>query len=141
MPWAMSAIRGTSIRGLTAGCSRYRRGRFGDVDREVADALEIAVYLDAGHHHPQIRRHRLMQREQLEAPLVDFDVQSVDRIVAGQHLLGPRVIAVDQRLHRGAHLLLGGAGHHQQPLLEVVEIILEVRHRPLDDSWATPADR
>ena len=40
--------------------------------------------------------HRLVQRQQLETAVVDFDVQLVDRRVADQNLFDQRVVAIDQ---------------------------------------------
>ena len=57
----------------------------GDVDGQVADPLEVGVDLDGGDDDAQVGGHRLVQRQQLEAAVVDFDVEVVDRLVAGQH--------------------------------------------------------
>jgi hypothetical protein len=56
----------------------------GDVHRQVADPLEVGVDLHGRHDRPQVGRHRLVQREQLEAAVVDLDVQVVDRLVADE---------------------------------------------------------
>ena len=82
---------------------RVAARRLGDVDGQVADALEIGVDLDRGDDGPQVGGHRLVQREQLEAAVVDLDVQLVERLVAVQHALDELAVAVDQRLDRQAH--------------------------------------
>ena len=73
--WAMSAIRGMSISFLTGGCAHVAPRRLGDVDREVADPLEVGVDLDRRDDRPQVGGHRLIQRQQREAAAVDLDVQ------------------------------------------------------------------
>ena len=79
-----------SISGLTGGCCSVALGRLGDIDREVADPLEVGVDLDRRDDRAQIGGHRLVQRQQLEASVIDLDVQLVDRAVAGEHMLDER---------------------------------------------------
>ena len=66
------------------------RRRLGDVDRQVADPLEVGVDLDRGDDRAQVDGHRLVQRQQREAAVVDLDVQLVDRRVADEHALDQR---------------------------------------------------
>ncbi len=101
-------------------------GRFGDVDRQIADPFEVGVDLDRAHHRPQIRRHRLVQRQQLQHPVVDLDVQLVHRLVAAQHGVDQPVVALRQRLHGMADPLLGEATHLEQPGLEDLELFLKM---------------
>ena len=91
--WAMVAIRGMSISFLTGGVRRVAARRFGDVDRQIADALEVGVDLHGGDDRPEVGGHRLVERQQREAAVVDLDVQAVERLVADEH-------AVDQRRDR-----------------------------------------
>ena len=105
--------------------------RLGDVDRQIADALEIGVDLDRGHDGPQIGGHRLVERQQLEAAIVQLDVEIVDRLVAGQHGLQRLGVALDDRHDGDAHPFLGQAAHCQQPLLQRLELLLEMP----DDSF------
>ena len=100
--------------------------RLGDVDREVADAFEIGVDLDRREDRPQVGGHRLVQREQPEAAVVDLDVQLVDRLVADQHGLDLVEIALGQTVHRSAHALLGEPAHLEQPRREQLELVLEM---------------
>ena len=104
----------------------------GDVDGEVADALEVGVDLHRGQHGPQIDRDRLVQRQQLDAALVDLDVQVVEWLVARLHARREVGVALHQRGRHQAHLLLGDAAHHEQPLLQRVEVLLHLRHHPRD---------
>ena len=100
--------------------------RLGDVDREVADALEVGVDLHGRDDRPQVDGHRLVEREQREAAVVDLDVQPVHRLVAAQHAVDQFAIAIDERLHGEAHLFLGQAAHLEQPGLELLQLLLKV---------------
>ena len=115
-----------SISGLTGAMLQVALAGFADVDGQVADALEVGVDLDGGDDHAQVGGHRLVQRQQLEAAIVHFHVEVVDRLVARQHRVERGVVAVHQAAHRFAHALLGQPAHRQQPLLERVELVLEV---------------
>jgi hypothetical protein len=114
---------------LDRGVREVAQRRLGDVDRQIADALEIGVDLDRRQDDAQVDRHRLVQRQQLDAAAVDLDVQLVDRRVAGEHLVDERPIAVDEAGDRRAHALLGEAAHLEQPRLELAQLLLEVRNR------------
>ncbi len=86
-----------SISFLTGGCVRVAPRRFGDVDRQVAHPLEIGVDLDRRDNRPEVGRHRLVERQQREAAVVDLDVQLVDRLVADEHPVDQVVVALDER--------------------------------------------
>lgn len=101
-------------------------GGFADIDCEVGDAFEIAVDLHGGDDGPEIDRHRLVQRQQLEATVVDFDMHLVDRLVAGDDVGDRLTIPVDEPVHGQTDALLGHAAHQQQPLFELRELFREV---------------
>ena len=115
-----------SISGLTGGVLQVALAGLGDVHRQVADPLEVGVDLDRGDDHAQVGGHRLVQRQQLEAAVVHLHVQVVDRLVAGDHRVERGEVAVHQAAHRFAHPLLGQAAHRQHPLLERIEVVLEM---------------
>ena len=102
--------------------------RLRDVDRQVADPLEVGVDLDRRDDRPQVDGHRLVQRQQLEAAAVDLDVQLVDRPVAGQHPVDHGGVAFDQPLDRRADPVLGQPAHLEQPRLELFQLLLKMRH-------------
>ncbi len=106
--------------------TQIARGGLGDVHRQVADAFEVAVDLDRGDDRAEVRGHRLIEREQPEAPIVDVDVQAVDRLVAGEHGIELRHVARDEPLDRRAHAFFGEAAHLEQPALERFELLLKV---------------
>jgi hypothetical protein len=75
----------------------------------------------------EVRSHRLVERQQAEAAVVDVDVQAIDRLVAGKHRVEQLVIAGDQPFDRGAHAFFGEAAHLEQPPLERFELLWKCR--------------
>ena len=68
------------------------------------------------HDRAQVGRHRLIQRQQREAAVVDLDVQRVERLVARRATRSIRlVVAIDEALHGQAHVFLGEPAHFEQP--------------------------
>jgi hypothetical protein len=106
-------------------------GSLRNIHGQVADPLEVGVDLDGRDNRAQVRGHRLMQRQQHEAAVVDFDVQRVERPVAPHHALEQRPIPLDEPLDRKAHLLFSEAAHFEQPRLALLELFAEMRHHPL----------
>ncbi len=98
----------------------------GDVDGLVADALEIGDDLHGGGDEAQIAGGRLVQRQELHALLVDLDVVGVHLRVAVDDLLGQHRVALQQRGHDPADLVLDQAAHGQQGLLERVQLFVKV---------------
>ena len=74
-----------------------------DVHGLVADALEVGVHLDDRTHQPQVGRDRILQREELDAQVVDLELELVDRGIAGGHLDRQIGLALEQGRHRVAH--------------------------------------
>ena len=108
----------------------------GDVDREIADALEVGVDLDGRDDRPQIDGHRLVERQQREAAAIELDVEPVQWLVAADHAIDQIAIAVDQPFDCQPHLLFGEAAHLEQPSLQMLELLLKMtdvfggRHYP-----------
>ena len=120
-------MRGMSISFLTGGVLRVAPGGLGDVDREVADALEVRVDLHGRDDRAQVDGHRLVQRQQREAAVVDLDVQRVERLVAAQHARRSSSRSRSTSALDGqAHLFLGEPAHLEQPRLELFELLLEM---------------
>ena len=72
-----------------------------------------------------------MEREQLEAAVVDLDMKLVDRFVTVEHPVDRRDVPADEALHGRPHALLGQAAHLEQPSLECFELLLEMAYDPL----------
>ncbi len=63
-------------------------------------SFEIVVDLQNRDHESQVVRHRLMQRENVETLVLDFDFHPVDLAVGFDHDLSQLLIAMEQRLNR-----------------------------------------
>ena len=98
----------------------------GDVDRVVADPLEIVGDLERGGEHPEVPRHRLLQGEEVDALLLDLDLHAVDHPVAHDDPVGLVGIPLEQRLHREAEGGLRLARHGEQPDLHVAQLVVKV---------------
>ena len=98
----------------------------GDVDGEVAHTLEVGVDLYRRDDGAKVDRHRLVEREQREAAVVDLDVQRVERAVRGQHARNQIAVAIDETFDRQAHLFLGEAAHLEESGLQLFELILKM---------------
>ena len=57
-------------------------GALGDVDHEVAGALDLGDHADGGDDAAQVAGHGLLQGELLVAELLELDGQGVERVVA-----------------------------------------------------------
>ena len=127
-------MRGMSISFLTGGVLGVPPRRFGDVDRQVADALEVGVDLHGRDDRAQVGGHRLVQREQREAAVVDLDVQPlIGSSPFSTCSMSSRSRSVE-RLDGEAHLFLGQAAHLEQPRLELLELFLEMPYDAFDGS-------
>jgi hypothetical protein len=61
-----------------------------------------------------------------ETPIVDLDVQLIDRLVAVEDTRDGVRVAIDERRKCGADALLGEAPHFEEPCLELIEIGLKM---------------
>ena len=75
-----------------------RRARLGDVDHEVAGALDLRGQPDRGDDGPQVAGHRLLQGEHLVAALLDVEGERVELVVALDEGLGAAEVVVEQDL-------------------------------------------
>ena len=108
---AIWAMRGTSISGFSGGsCRRYSVG-LADVDRLVADALQVRVDFHGRRDEAQVGRGGLMQRDHLEAPLIHFDLQLVDFFFLPVDVLHQVALAVRQGFDRDVDHRLRQAPH------------------------------
>jgi hypothetical protein len=73
---------------------------FGDIDRIVADALDVGNHLHNRANHAQVAAHRLLQGNQPQAARFNLHINLVYLIVALEDLLGAFHIVTPKRLHR-----------------------------------------
>ena len=74
----------------------------------------------------QIDRHGLVQRQQLEALLVDVVLFLIDLRITGDDRAGQLHVALPQRAHRPVDRRLDQPGQGEQVLLQVIQVALQV---------------
>lgn len=106
-------------------------GDLGDVDGQVAHPLELADHPQRRDQHPQVAGDGVLQGEQLEAVLLELLAQRVDLGVAGDDLLGPLGVALEQRGRALGDRLADEAGHAHEVVADRVELVgVGIAHGP-----------
>jgi hypothetical protein len=91
---------------------------------------QVAHPLQVGHHpqrrdqHPQVARHRLLGRHQLERAALDLVAERVEGLVAGDHALGRVGVGGQQRRGGTLHRLTDGLGHRHEVGHDAVELVV-----------------
>ena len=98
---------------------------------EVADALQLAVDLDDRGDEAQVAGHRLVERQDLEALLLDVDLALVDQHVGRDHAPRLRRVALFDRLEGEAEVLLHERAEGQDLALEPIYLTLQMSHGTL----------
>ena len=125
---------------LDPGFADQGPGLAGDVDRHVADPLQIVVDLHGGDDQPQIDGHRLMEGQGLHALLLHLDLAVIDVQVALLDLAGQGLVALQDRPQGHLHLVLHQGAEREDVLLEFVDFSLQVgRHGWFPGSARSPA--
>ncbi len=101
-------------------------GRLRDVDRVVADALQIVGDLGRGDQQAEVSRHGLLSGEQIDHSLLDLELEGVDGAITGDHAGGELAVATQQRVERAAQGILGLARHGQELGLQLRQLVVEV---------------
>ena len=120
-------MRGSSCCSATVPRREIAACGLGDVDRQVADPLEVRVDLDGSHDHAQIDGDRLMQRQKLEGAIVDRHLHRVHFAVANRHLVEPVEIVIDEPLDGRRESRSDDFAFMRKLLLERGEVFEKVR--------------
>ncbi len=91
----------------------------GDVAGVVADALEVDDDVEHGGDGAQVRRHGLLQREQVQTVGLDEHVEVVDVVVGPQDLVRQLDVRTRQRVDGSCDGLFDQAAHAQHVLLRL----------------------
>ena len=110
----------------TGGSVPGERQDLGDVHALVAHPLGVLDHVQQRRHDAQVARHRRLQGEQREDPLVDLEVAAVDPVVVGDHDRRELDVAVVQRLERAVQRRDHQVERAERLLLEPGELLLEV---------------
>ena len=96
-----------------------------DIHRLVAHAFQVHVDPDHRKNKPQINRHRLFHRQQVQRQLIDLALHPVDRRLGHLHQLAQALIARGIGLRGPLDRLLHQSRHHQQAFLQLIETLLK----------------
>src|SRR5512140_657752 len=97
-----------------------------DVHRVVPHALEVARNLDRADDEAEVARHRLLEREQRDREPLDLHLERIDLSVTFDDRVRLAGVAVQQSFHREIDERFCTLGHVEQPLLELIELLVEV---------------
>ena len=100
--------------------------RLRDVDRVIADALEVARHLDRGDDEAKVARHRLLQGEQLERGGLDLELHRIELAVGIDHRVGLAGVLTEQRLHRELDERFRLLRHREETTVERRELIVKM---------------
>jgi hypothetical protein len=96
------------------------------VPGEVAHALQVRAHPQAGDDEPQVRRDRRLPREQGQGPLLEVDLQPVDRLVGRDDALGQREVGVQQGRRRSPDRRPHPPRHLDQQVGDGLELLVEL---------------
>ena len=99
-------------------------GGLGDVQREVAHALDVACGVQSGHHDAQVGGYRCLQYEQGERLLFGGGAEVVDAGVVGDDLLGQPQVGTQQRASGVVEGFGYQVAHVGETVGESVELLL-----------------
>ncbi len=106
--------------------------QLGDRDAVVAHPLEVEVRVQEREHEPQVAGDRGLLREQRLNASLDVEVERVDLVVEGDHLVGELVVLLPQRVQCAAQRAEHELALLLQRTLGAVELLLEgdAGHQP-----------
>jgi hypothetical protein len=115
-----------------AGMAKNARGGLRDVNSLVADALKVVVDSGYGKHEAEIHGHQLMEGEELEDAIVDFELQFIDGIFFIDDALGKLLVRFQNGVNGLMDGALGEAAHPQEAFFQFIQIFFEVAFHELD---------
>jgi hypothetical protein len=98
----------------------------GYVDGLIAYALEIVVDARDGKDKAEIDGHQLMESEELEDAVVDFELEFVDGVFFIEDTLGELFVGFEDGVDGLVDGALGEAAHPEQALFQFVQVFFEV---------------
>lgn len=118
--------------GLTGGVGEMPLRRRGALDREVADPLEIGVDPQRRHDVARVDSQRVLTRNELQAAIIEIDLQRVDSPVSGDHLAQNQWLPIDKSSEGQPQSRFRERSHRHQPFDQLREVLSE-RLRVLAD--------
>ena len=111
---------------LHAGVAQDANGGLGDVDGLIADAFEVIVDARDREDQTEVGSHQLVEREELDDAVVDFELQFIDGVFFIEDAFGKLLVGVQDRVDRLVNGAFGEAAHPQEALFELVQIFFKV---------------
>jgi hypothetical protein len=102
-----------------------------DVDSLIADTLEIVVDPGNGKDKAEIDGHQLMQREELDNAVVNFDLQFIDGVFFIEDALGKLFVGFENGVDSLMDCAFPEAAHPEQALFQFVQVFFEVAFHEL----------
>jgi hypothetical protein len=97
-----------------------------DVHGLIADALEVVVDARDGEDEAEVGGHQLMEREELDDAVVDFELKLVDLIFFVENALGELFVGVENAVDGLVDGALGERAHPEKAFFDDVEVFFEV---------------
>jgi hypothetical protein len=97
-----------------------------DVYGLIADALQVIVDPGDGQDEAEVYGHQLMQSEELDYAVVDFDLEFIDSVFFVENTFGQLLVGVEDGVDGLVDGALGEAAHPEQALFEFVQVFFEV---------------
>jgi hypothetical protein len=102
------------------------QGALRNVHGLIADALEIIVNAGNREDEAQVGGHELVESEELNDAVVDFELKLVDGVFFIEDTLGELFIGIEDGVNRLMDGALGEAAHPEKALFELVQVLFEV---------------
>jgi hypothetical protein len=102
---------------------------------QVAHALQVGAHAQARDEDPQVGRHRLLAREEVEGPLLSSRCSRSTASSAAMTLSGQLEVGVEQGRRRAAHRRPGEPGHLHQLIADGVELFVNWSRMRLLTRW------
>jgi hypothetical protein len=99
----------------------------GNVDRQVADTLQVGVDSQCRDDGSEIDGHRVKERQQAETAFIDLDLDSVELFVTRNDIRQRVTIASDQCVQRRAHARVRELPHREDAVFQTSQFVGDVR--------------
>jgi hypothetical protein len=102
------------------------QGRFRHVHGMIANPFKIIVDLLGRKDEPEVARHRLLERQDIHHPVIDFHFQTIDDFVFIDYPPGKLRIAFKKSLDGFGNGFFGDTAHSDQRRLQRFKVLQEM---------------
>ena len=97
-----------------------------DIHRQVSHSFQIGVDLQRGRNQPEIHSHWLLEGEQLDGEVINFNFHPVDAGLFRQDLLGQRSVFLHHRVDAVRYCSFNKGCHLKQHDLQLFQFLIKV---------------